>query len=161
MFILRPTSKPCGKCKRCCQGYLTGEAYGVKFDVDNPCKFLNTSGCSIYPNRPHVCKTFECRWKTSVAWPDWLRPDQSNVIFVERIYDGDMYIRGINKDQPVKEEVFAWAHDWAEKTKLTIVIPRECIGFKIPINGERYSMSVYGPNQKIRDHFASMYEIVE
>lgn len=162
MFILRPKSQSCGSCKRCCEGWLSGEAYGQKFYPGKACAFLGSSGCNIYPNRPYSpCQTFECKWKRSAAWPAWLRPEQSNVIFIERIHEEQEYIRGFSTSRPTKPEVFEWAKSWSEQTKITIVVPRECMGVQLPSNGQKYRISVYGTNQIIRDYYSTHYELVE
>jgi hypothetical protein len=47
-------------------------------------------GCAIYPERPQVCRDFECEWLTSRAFPRHMRPDRIGTIFMEA-HDADEY----------------------------------------------------------------------
>jgi len=43
-----------------------GDIFEFNFPDENPCMFLEKSGCAIYPARPLQCRTFP-------FWPDHLR----------------------------------------------------------------------------------------
>ena len=78
--------RSCGECTTCCQGHLSGTAHGYEFFPGKPCHFVNKSGCSIYPYRPHdPCQTFKCEWKVNKSFPVEYRPDKLKVLFVKRI----------------------------------------------------------------------------
>lgn len=76
---------PCGICTACCKketvilhpeagdvvaiystavvkNPLTGmPALALQHKPNGDCIYLTDSGCSIWQNRPHVCRTFDCR----------------------------------------------------------------------------------------------------
>ncbi len=35
--------------------------FGVAVTVNSPCPHLSDVGCSIYPERPNLCKAYDCR----------------------------------------------------------------------------------------------------
>jgi len=41
---------------------------------------LKGRGCSIYEQRPHACRAFECLWLTNHELPDYWKPDRSKMI---------------------------------------------------------------------------------
>ena len=40
--------------------------------IENGCEFLAAGRCTIYPNRPEVCRRFYCSGGTTSAWLPWL-----------------------------------------------------------------------------------------
>lgn len=79
--------RTCGTCTKCCQGWLSGEAYEYVFTKNNPCHFLDDCGdrCTIYNMRPQICQDYKCEWLNQpVCFPLWMRPDKSNVIVTWR-----------------------------------------------------------------------------
>lgn len=79
------TDRACDGCTKCCQGWLTGTAYGYEFHPQKPCHFLGKTGCNIYAVRPaSPCKSFKCVWKTDKDFPIEFKPDKINAIFVMR-----------------------------------------------------------------------------
>ena len=108
----------CGSCTACCEGWLFGDAYGFKFNIGKPCKFLNKRGCSIYEVRPaDPCKTFLCHWKENTGIPEWLQPNKSNVIIIKRSIGNFIYLRLINTGKVIEEQVYVWADEMAEEGK--------------------------------------------
>lgn len=77
----------CQDCDGCCR-VLEVHALGKAFH--QPCKHLGQTsfgpGCTIYPNRPDVCWTYECVWLNSQVreqterMPDNLRPNVCKVV---------------------------------------------------------------------------------
>jgi uncharacterized cysteine cluster protein YcgN (CxxCxxCC family) len=83
----------CGECTECCTGTLTGEVQGHKFDVTDPCFFLEDGKCNIYANRPDdPCKNYSCMWINNEEIPDFMRPDLSNVVLTQLNINGIYYI---------------------------------------------------------------------
>jgi hypothetical protein len=73
----------CGSCRACCR------ALGIE-ELDKPewsmCSHAKQGkGCTIYADRPHSCKLYECMWRSSQdegsPWPSKMRPDRCGVIF--------------------------------------------------------------------------------
>jgi len=77
---------PCNGCTACCHGpivlhpslgddpshYATEliEGFGLilRRNPDGSCIYLTKGGCSIWPNRPGVCRAFDCRAYARSAW---------------------------------------------------------------------------------------------
>jgi hypothetical protein len=113
--------KPCGACTKCCEGWLSGSAYGYEFRPGKPCHFVSKSGCNIYPIRPQdPCKTFKCFWKENIELPDWLRPDQSGVIALIRFTEGRRHLRLFGTNIPARTEVFQWAKEYSINMPIVI-----------------------------------------
>ena len=58
------------------------------------------AGCAIYPDRPDVCRDFECEWLTDRSLPVTLRPDRIGVILMESD-DGDEYRAVCSPQRPL------------------------------------------------------------
>lgn len=69
-------TKSCGPCTMCCK-VLAVEALSKPAGVR--CTHL-AGGCSIYPDRPHACRSFECVWLMDPEMPHRFRPDQTKVV---------------------------------------------------------------------------------
>ena len=61
-------------------------------------------GCRIYPERPQVCRDFECEWLMSRTLPANFRPDRIGAILMEDS-EYDQYRAVCAPDRP-----FAWRH---------------------------------------------------
>lgn len=88
-------TKPCGECKECCRGPLKLEVKGCFVGKGKPCPhvdILADKGCTIYDERPKVCVDYECWWKMNDDFPDFMRPDKSNIIITDRHLKGIMYL---------------------------------------------------------------------
>jgi Fe-S-cluster containining protein len=114
-FIPPDRGRACDGCTRCCE-WLSAEAYGFKFGNGLPCTFLKGHGCGIYECRPNGCKAFQCQWKTELNIPEWLKPDQVNVIMAEERLSNFTYISVVYAGKPDKR-VFEW---FDEQSKLGI-----------------------------------------
>lgn len=80
----------CDGCKKCCEGWLAGTAHNIDFYPGKPCHFLsNKRGCTIYNNRPdEPCKSYQCEWTVNSNIPEWMKPDEINVIITRRSVNG-------------------------------------------------------------------------
>ena len=108
----------------CCQGWLTGEAWGHRFSPGKPCGWLSGSGCTIYEHRPaNPCQSFLCEWKRQPAIPDSLRPDRAGVIMVNRVQGIHEYIRVIESRGPVPDHIHEWAQQHSAQHGVNIVVP--------------------------------------
>lgn len=87
--------KPCGECTECCDGNLIGKSYGNDFYKNKPCIFLVNKKCSIYKNRPQVCRSFQCAWTQNLLDDD-MRPDKCGIIVsIEADEFGKQYFKVI------------------------------------------------------------------
>jgi hypothetical protein len=77
-------NRSCGECRACCVvlGFEAGpdEASFAK-PAGEPCRHLCPMGCSIYSDRPPVCRRFRCAWLQERSLPAALRPDRCGVMF--------------------------------------------------------------------------------
>lgn len=83
----RPTrNRECGACTECCNGTLVGDIFGRTLDKGRPCHYLGGEGCTIYSQRPSLCRAYRCEWLRDDAShiPEWMRPDLSGVIITVR-----------------------------------------------------------------------------
>ncbi len=80
----------CGDCNACCKRAAIRFSEGVK-DKDTLCsRYCN--GCTIYANRPSVCRDFNCLW-LQAEMPIELRPDHTGVmVYVKPDAGGGMRI---------------------------------------------------------------------
>jgi len=91
--LLTSVKRSCGDCHKCCEGWLTGAAYGFEFNEGRPCQFLSHSKhCTIYDKRPvDPCQSYRCEWLANPVIPEWLQPNQSNVIITGRKLKDHVY----------------------------------------------------------------------
>jgi hypothetical protein len=154
MLKLVPVHRACGSCTACCDGHLTGEAYGKKFYPGKKCAFIGPSGCSIYDLRPkNPCVTFLCAYKNQHSLPEWTRPDLSNVIFVQRIFEDIPYLHGSDTGRQPIPELFDWARNWAMERQKYILIPRK--SFRKSTDG--YHVAIFGPDDQLEKLYLSKY----
>jgi len=107
--------RDCNKCTKCCDGWLSGTAHGYDFSPGNPCRFVIKGGCNIYPVRPeNPCKTFQCHWKQNTRIPEWMKPDQSQVIILPRYLGEKRYLRLFNTGRWPESRVFEWAEEYSK-----------------------------------------------
>lgn len=101
--------RECGSCTKCCEGWLSGEAYGHKFYAGRPCHFKMKNGCAIYENRPdNPCKSFQCEWLRNETIPAWMKPDEINAIIVTRNHDDLDYIELVEAGETLRSDVLSW-----------------------------------------------------
>lgn len=86
--------KRCGKCALCCK-LIDVPGLAAK---GSWCKHVNLkseNSCSIYNERPGICKGFECLWLKSKTLSDSLRPDKCGVVF--EIYKEGLVVALVDK----------------------------------------------------------------
>jgi len=79
----------CGDCTACCERFeIDGDIWNNNVKTKNVmCKY-ECNGCSIYEDRPEVCRDFKCVWlRIKEARPDFseqLRPDQVGAMVITK-----------------------------------------------------------------------------
>ncbi|PFH20812.1 hypothetical protein BX604_5232 [Burkholderia sp. JKS000303] len=73
-------NKQCGGCTVCCEA-LNIDTPELKKDAGVMCQNACEAGCSIYENRPDVCRTWYCLWRRIPDMPENCRPDKVRVLF--------------------------------------------------------------------------------
>lgn len=80
MFGPAHDDRSCGDCVACCVVTLI-DTPQLKKAEGVPCPNCAGGGCSIYNDRPEVCRTFNCAWKRIPSMPPETRPDRLGVMF--------------------------------------------------------------------------------
>ncbi len=113
------TDRSCDGCTKCCEGFLSGQAYGYTFYPGKPCHFIGKSGCKIYEYRPHnPCVTFKCAWKYKSIVPEWMKPNEIDMILVERVKEGISFLDINPASKQISIEVLNWAIDMFVQGKI-------------------------------------------
>lgn len=114
--------RECGTCTKCCDGTVNGEIYGHKMFPGTPCHFIALgSGCTIYEDRPETpCKNFRCRWLDDESIPEWMKPNISSVIIIEKEISGIPYIQMVSDIHPPSVEVLSWFFTWGKSRYVNI-----------------------------------------
>ncbi len=86
--------RPCGDCVACCEGHLSGTAYGNPFGNGRKCIFLVKKECQIYNERPEVCRKYQCVWSQGI-FPEWMKPNKTGIMISAEWKDGKQYLRVI------------------------------------------------------------------
>ena len=112
------TSRECGECTKCCEGYLYSDNElvfkdGKKFMLGGvPCPVLQIGkGCGDYENRPqNPCRGFQCEWlRQPDVYPDEMRPDRIQAIFSLQEVEGVPYLRVTEAGARLDAEVLSHA----------------------------------------------------
>lgn len=120
---MESSSRECGSCTKCCEGYIQGGAHGIKFGIiDNkvvPCEFLAWGhGCTIYEDRPlSPCKKFKCMWLKDPEIPENLKPDISQVMAMRK---GQNFIVLVNVGPNPDPEAINWYRAWCSDNKMNL-----------------------------------------
>jgi len=117
-------TRSCEGCTACCEGWLWGSAHGHNFFPGRPCHFKCETGCSIYENRPEdPCKVFNCMWLTNKDIPEWLKPNLSKVIIVERNHENIGYYIQVKKmGEKIDSIVLSWFFQYYLNTQINMSI---------------------------------------
>ena len=115
-------SRSCGTCTSCCDGWITGSAYGYDFWRGRPCHFVKKGvGCSIYEDRPEFpCKQFNCNWLIDESIPDWMQPNQSGVLLQWKTIDNKKYLVMNEVCDRVSPEVLSWVIQYSIINKFNL-----------------------------------------
>jgi len=106
------TSRECGSCTKCCEGYLSGNIKGHVMDLGKPCFFVEIGkGCTIYNDRPYdPCKKFLCTWITLKDMPEEFKPEKTGVIFCWRSTEKNLqYLQIHRAPNNPSPQVLTWA----------------------------------------------------
>ena len=127
--------KACGPCTMCCSALEIAELKKPAGPLCGNCRLA--SGCAVYPNRPQVCRDFECEWLTRRDLPRRLRPDQVGVILMEDA-DSDEYRAVCAPDRPMawrQAQVFAHLVATAKSGRV-VVAKAGLLSWRIFASGE-------------------------
>lgn len=108
------TTRSCGDCAKCCQGWLQTIVLEIKIDLDQPCPYCTDDHCSIHATRPEdPCRIFFCGWaEADSRLPQWMQPSQCGVI----VLTGRSSWRGhpvdvlVSAGRDPDEKLLSWFH---------------------------------------------------
>ena len=82
----------CGSCNVCCAGTLIADIHGHKMGNGTPCHFLKNEKCSIYSDRPEVCREYYCLYAQDII-PNLQRPDTNGImVTIQDSYSINQYL---------------------------------------------------------------------
>lgn len=103
----------CDGCQACCQGFLIGSVNDKPFGNMVPCSYLG-SECSIYEDRPQMCRDYYCAWAQELL-PEFAKPSECGVVVsVEIDKEGRQYLKAVHKDS-LREDVRVALDDFTRK----------------------------------------------
>lgn len=122
-YSITMEKRSCGTCTKCCEGWLSGKAFGNSFYPGKPCHFVIIGkGCSVYAKRPQdPCISYKCGWLTNLDIPEWLKPEFSNVIIDFRNIEEHTYINLIEAGGIVSSRVLNWFIQFALNNQLNAI----------------------------------------
>jgi len=127
--------KACGACTMCCSALEIAELKKPAGPLCGNCRA--GGGCTIYSDRPQVCRDFECEWLTRRDLPRQLRPDLVGTILMEDA-DSAEYRAVCAPEKPM-----AWRHPLVfahllalAKSGRTVVAKAGLISWRIFASGE-------------------------
>src|SRR5689334_18589463 len=97
-LTIASTVRRCNGCTKCCEGSLRlpAKINGHDIEPGKPCRFRSAGGCTIYSERPDVCRSYMCGWLVPGSpFPDEYRPDKLGVMFLPRSWRGQPVYRAI------------------------------------------------------------------
>ena len=90
-------AKSCGPCGLCCKVFAVEE---LAKPMGVICAHRSKAvGCSIHPDRPASCRSFECVWLMDPDMPHRFRPDQTQVV-LDQDADGQRLIARCDVGNP-------------------------------------------------------------
>ncbi len=108
--------KSCGPCGLCCKVFAVEE---LAKPMGVMCAHRSKAvGCSIHPDRPASCRSFECVWLMDPEMPHRFRPDQTQVV-LDQDADGQRLIARCDPANPrawCREPLYGALKGYAAKT---------------------------------------------
>ena len=116
--------RECGECTKCCEGNLLLTVRNRSVNKSNPCHFLSKlskcGGCTIYEDRPPVCKDFQCDWLINPEIPEWMKPSLANVIVINQDQAKVHYYEIVETDGKIDSVVLNWILLFAIRNKINL-----------------------------------------
>jgi hypothetical protein len=109
------TTRSCGTCTACCDGWLTGTVRGYEMKPGVPCHFRGSGCCAIYEERPaNPCRSFFCAWRLEGnPFPESFRPDRLGVIIVARPWRDRQGYELISAGRDPDEHLLNWMREFS------------------------------------------------
>jgi hypothetical protein len=107
-------ARSCGSCTLCCR---LPEIESLSKPADTWCNHCTGEACSIYPDRPQLCRDFLCSWMTDENLPDAWQPLTSHMLVYEQ---GPQLTILVDPDHPQAFAAEPYSSDldrWAERAE--------------------------------------------
>ena len=116
--------RECGECTKCCEGSLLLVVNGRKVGKSHPCHFLSKlnkcGGCTIYEERPDVCKDFRCEWLSNPEIPEWMKPSLVDTIIINQDQADVPHFEVVETDGKIDSLVLNWIIMYAIRNKINL-----------------------------------------
>lgn len=146
-------SKECGTCTKCCDGTLFGVVKGHKMYPGKPCFFLQNNKCSDYENRPmYPCKKYECLWLSDPDVPDFMKPENANVIVDIEKFENTEYMTLTKCNEEYSKEVLNFCIDYAKRKNILFIWNNEKNEAKFMGDQELF-LRIYNLNKNKKEYF--------
>lgn len=138
------SERSCGSCTMCCSGHFglicNGEVIQSK---GKPCKYLSEhDSCVIYSNRPECCKIFMCLYRQDTSVPEWLKPNNSQVIMAERYIDNIKYLEVFECGAGLPDNLVEWIYMRHIEKKQNVIISYNNLFYLLVSNTDPYDATV-------------------
>ena len=115
----------------CCEGWLSADIKDKTMHRGKPCHYVCETGCTIYSDRPQLCKDFKCNWLQEEFLPHWFRPDLCDFICKTNHWnDGDAYLTIVTGKNDIEMKYVRWL--WESGINFVIVYNDRSTPFGIP-----------------------------
>jgi hypothetical protein len=84
--------RSCGSCSMCCKFFIIPEVDKAKDEWCRHCR-PGKGGCTIYEQRPQVCKDFICMWKYTTEMGDEWYPARCKMVLVDQLDKGRILVK--------------------------------------------------------------------
>ena len=141
--------RQCGECTKCCEGWLQGNVHGHAMFPGRKCHFLGNA-CTIYKDRPqNPCRDYTCAWIEDHVFPEWMKPNLSNVIISEKVNEDNpnlTYYEVNEAGGKIDSSVLNWLIHWALREKKNIIY--EIAGKQHVLGGNEFHQALETRNTK-------------
>jgi len=104
-----PTVRSCGSCSLCCKVL---EVTDVGKPVNEICRHSTSGGCTIYNERPRMCRSFSCAWLQGHVDDDWF-PEAAGIVLHFSLDALNVQVDIENPDRWREEPYFSKLVEWS------------------------------------------------
>jgi len=152
--IAAESSRSCGECTACCEGWLEDVSLDMK--PGKSCAHLKNSACSIYEARPeNPCRRFTCAWlHQPEQYPEDLRPDRSGAIVMwDRYWQDWQVLRAVPTGEKIPPETFERLRDCAKSQGLPLLFVERTLKDEGYAGDQLFAMGSPAFAEAVRDGF--------
>jgi len=132
-------NRKCGECTACCTRLKIEE---LDKDVNQDCRHLCKTGCSIYSDRPQTCSNFECVWLSGWLGGESHRPDKLGIMFCMWVHNDDPVLHAW--------ELWPGAFDDDKAKRILMEVGQNSSFVAVRYDGKMMLIGRKGDNQQFR-----------